>query len=267
MNAAETRCRPGLDEGRPGLDVDALRIRFAHPRVDVDDRLALAVDRDLDLLAAGGAAVELSGRDAVHHHPEDVLAVGREDVRDRGAAARAHRRALDVPQLRRSPRDRINLRRRGRRRIAERIAADLRRGPEVALEHGRRERLDVGDVVEAVADRVGRQQGADIDVDAEQIAHRVGVFGAIQPLERSAAGVRPQRGRAIEPILERGRERGEGLFIGTFRTGGRHHAGAQLADHLLDDIRMIGRCRGIERRQRQLPRLAALAVTGRAVPA
>ena len=87
---------------------------------------------------------------------EDVVAVGRERVHDRDAAARAVRRTLDVPHLRcvlgnwnvaalgvalRSPT--------ARRLICARRA-------QVAFHQRRRERLRVGDVVEAVADGVGR---------------------------------------------------------------------------------------------------------------
>ena len=75
------------------------------------------------------------------------------------AAARAERRALDARQLRRGLRHAV---------VASRSAAasgspiasavTLARGAQVAFHQRRRERLRVGDVVEAVADGVGRQQ-------------------------------------------------------------------------------------------------------------
>ena len=60
----------------------------------------------------------------------------------------------------------------------------LRGRAQVALEHRRRHRLHVGDVVEVVADGVGRQERGDVDVDAEHVANRRGILGAIQALER-----------------------------------------------------------------------------------
>ena len=152
-----------------------------------------------------------------------------------------------------------------RRRIAERVAADLRRRAQVAFEHRRRERLDVGDVVEAVADRVGRQQRGDVDVDAEQVVHRARVFSPVQALKRTMAGIRLQRRRAIETIFERGRKRGQCLLVGTLRAGGRHHAGPQLANHLLDHVGVIGGLGRVERRERELSGLAAIAVARGAV--
>ena len=76
----------------------------------------------------------------------------------RRAAARANRRARRRATA--APRCAALCRsRRWRRRgIAERVAADLGRRTQIPFEHRRRERLHVGDVVEAVADGVGRQQ-------------------------------------------------------------------------------------------------------------
>ena len=72
-------------------------IRLAHPRVDVEQRDALAVDRDLDLLAAASVLPNSTPSGSpCSIMLEDVVAVGREGVHDRDAAARAERRALDV---------------------------------------------------------------------------------------------------------------------------------------------------------------------------
>ena len=54
--------------------------------------------------------------------------------------------------------------------IANRQHRDAAGGAQVALHQRRRERLHVGDVVEAVADRVGGQERGDVDVEAEQAA-------------------------------------------------------------------------------------------------
>ena len=77
--------------------------------------------------------------------------------------------------------------------IAERDGRNLRRRPEVAFEQRRRHALHVGDVVEAGAHRVGRQEGVDVDVEIEELADGARVLGAIEALEHPATGVRVQQ--------------------------------------------------------------------------
>ena len=73
----------------------------------------------------------------------------------------------------------------GRQRaVADRQAADLHRRGDVALNQRRRHGERLGDVVEALARAVGRQQRVHVDVEREQIADRVGVLGAVQPMQR-----------------------------------------------------------------------------------
>ena len=72
-------------------------------------------------------------------------------------------------------------------RIAERQRADALGRGQVALEQHRRHAEHVGVVVEAGARIVRRQQRRDVDVEREQIANRVGVLGAIQPMHQRAA--------------------------------------------------------------------------------
>ena len=92
--------RAGLDVNPRRHDVHAVRIGFAHARVDLEHRGALAVDRHFEQLALDRAAEQLAGRDRVQLHAEAVFAVRREGVHRRDAAARAERRALDVLHLR-----------------------------------------------------------------------------------------------------------------------------------------------------------------------
>jgi hypothetical protein len=114
--------RAGLDVDPRRLQVHAVRIGLAHLGVDLDERLALAVDRDLELLALDGAAEELPGRDRVQHQPEAVVAVRREVVDRRDPAARAERRARDVLVLRRRAIDAVRRLARPRGGIAQRQA-------------------------------------------------------------------------------------------------------------------------------------------------
>ena len=74
---------------------------FRHLRIDIEQRLALAVDGDVDLLAFGRAAEEEAVGVAVELDAELVVAVGGKRVHDGDAAARPERRAIDAAQLRR----------------------------------------------------------------------------------------------------------------------------------------------------------------------
>jgi len=257
--------RPGLDRDRRRLQVHPVGIRFAHPRVDVDQRLTMSVDRDLDLLSTGRAAVELPRGDRVQHHPEGVLAVSGEVVDDRHAAARAERRSLHVRELRGRTRNAIGGRPGGRIGIADRLAADTPGRTKVAFEDRCGDRLHVGDVVEVVADRIGWKERGNVHVDPEQIADRVSVFRAVQPLKCAVTGVRSRGGCRIEPGFQRFRERLQGLDVWTLRTRWRHHPRAQLLDHLLRDVRPELRPGGIERLQRQSAFFLVVVVTSQTV--
>ena len=56
--------------------------------------------------------------------------------------------------------------------------ADLLRRVEVPLQQRRRKVAD-RDIVEAVARIVAGQQRTDVDIDRQQVAHRIVIFGAI----------------------------------------------------------------------------------------
>ena len=78
-------------------------------------------------------------------------------------------------------------------------------------------------------------------------------------------GIRIHRGDAVDLRFERVDERRDRRGVRPPRAGRRHHAGAKLADHLLRDFRVLLDLRRVETGQRQLTRLALLAVAGRAV--
>ena len=103
------------------------------------------------------------------------------------AAARAERCAFDVAILRRRARDAVSRFGWRRRAIAERQRADAARGAQIALHQRRGRGLHVGDVVEAVAARVGRQKRGDVDIEADQVVDRPSILGAIQALKRTPA--------------------------------------------------------------------------------
>ena len=114
----------------------------------------------------------------------------------------------------------------------------------------------------------GGSSADDVDVDAQHVADRGGVLGAIQPLERPMAGIRIERGGCGRcRVSSDGASAASVASSGPLGAGRRHHAGAELADHLLGDVGVIVSGARIERRERQSARLAAVAVTADAVPA
>ena len=204
--------RAGGNRNRLGAQVDAVRIGRAHPAIDVEQRGARTINRDLDLLRrlcgmqrGAAVAVQRSGGLVIEGHAEAVLAVRRERVQDRDAAARAVRRALDMLPLRGPPRHRVGRLARRRRGVADRETADFGGRRQVALHQRRRQQLRVGDVVEVRALRVERQVIAGVDVEREQVAHRALILRAVEALEGAAAGddigarARPPRARARRP--------------------------------------------------------------------
>jgi len=75
------------------------------------------------------------------------------------------------------------------RQHLEHLARDRLGGVEVLFEQERRQREDVADVVEAIADVVGGEVVGGLHLHAEQIAHGVVVLDAIEPPQREPAGV------------------------------------------------------------------------------
>ena len=210
--------------GRPQL---AVEIEQGHP---------LAVHRDLYLFPLGRDVVAEEGPDAgeIERQPEDVVAVGGEVVRDGDAAARAERRAGDVPHLREGLRDDVGVYRRRGVRVAHRHPCDPAGGGQVALQQGRRDGQDVRHVVVALAHVVRRQERRRVDVETEQVADRVRVLGPVQPVQDGSARVGRRRRGAVEAGFELTDERGEDGRLGARPALGRHHAGPQLQDHLLE---------------------------------
>ena len=86
---------------------------------------------------------------------------------------------------------------------------------------------------------VGWQQRGDIDIEREEIADRVLVFGSIEPPERlGSPGIRMGCRSAVERCLEGGDHGIVGGFVGPFLSDRRHLAGAEFPDDLLPHLRM-----------------------------
>ena len=148
---------------RTRLDRDRRRaqdVGRSHLTVDVEQRDARAVDRDLDLLALGRHVVAEQGADAreVEREPEDIVTVGRKRMPNGEAAAGTERRARDVPHLRERRRDDVGLDHRRGIRVTDGQSGDLAGGDEIAVQQGWRDRQDVRHVVESLAHVIRREQ-------------------------------------------------------------------------------------------------------------
>ncbi len=221
------------------------------PRVD---DLAVHHDEKLvrDIVALDA---EQSLLDAAHEPAgEDVLGIGREVVRDLHTAAGAERHAFEMIVLGHLDRNLVGRRRYHRVRIAEGVVGHAQGDSEIALEQHRRRRQHLGDVIEAVVAAVTRQQRREIGLDAEQIADRIGVLGAIQAMHLRRRRVRRLAGCRVERADER---RQEFLALLLRRLGNvarRHEADVELVDHLFPDGRIGMHIRRIAALEGQLGR-------------
>ena len=249
------------------FSVARLVVRLAADRRGED---LLAVDRDdeevrrlvsLDADQPFGHGLQETAR-------EHVLAVGRELVTDQHAAARAERQPFDVLGLRDDGADRVGVRARLGAGIADGELGDPQTGGQIALEQQRRGGERGGDVVEPEVAAVARQQIRDVNGDAEQIANRVRVFGAVQAVQHVSARVVLLRGRRVEARDERRPEPGQLLVAGRRRSLRRHRAHTELLDHALPGRRVrtgIGEIGLVERERRAGRKRIPRVVTADAV--
>ena len=256
--------RAGADVHRRGLERQA-RLLLAHLRIDGEDRESRAIERHFDLFARPRVAEQEAQRLREEIHTEDVIAVGDERVIDGNTAARTDGRTVHVIHLRRGLRQLERGLARRPFRIANREHRDAARGAEVAFHQGRRKCLDVSDVIETIADRVGRQERRDVHGKIEQAVNLARVLGAVQALKRTPAWIRLGDGKRIHPRFECRHELRELRGRRTPGAARRHHAGAELVNHLLGEFAFRRCARHIPAGQRQLAGLAAVVMTAGAV--
>ena len=186
--------------------VDRLMVRLRLGGLHGERRLPLAIQQHLQLVRLAQALDMLV---AIARQPDldVVLAVLRERVGNQRPAARPERQPVDVILLReiRPDADRVAAGRSAR--PAHRQPADLLRRRDVAIQQRRRE-IAHRHVVEAVARLVGRQQRRRVDIQRQQVADGVLVFGPVEPTERvGPAGIGPLGGRTVERAGEHRDER------------------------------------------------------------
>ena len=163
-----------------------------------------------------------------------IFAVHREQVAHEGAAARAGRSGFAHSiELNEPMRNGIGLIGHGHRGIADGGPADLACRRKVPFQQYGRYLQHVSDVVEAVADVVGRQQFRDVNLQRQQITNGIPVLRSVEPMERGASRIGLNLRQAIAPGLDILDERIVGGCIGPRHAGRWHRAVAQLARQLL----------------------------------
>ena len=177
-----------------------------------------------------------------HIHANDVPAVNGELAPHCDAAAGTEWQIIHALVLRMLRIEAVDVHHDRHRRIANRQAADLPRGVEIALHAAWRDEQQVGDVVEAAADVVRRQQVIDADltrqrVEGEQIADGVSIFGPAEAMcQRQLAEMWTRGFGAVQLGFK---ERGDAVVAGGVRTRHtrwRHRLRSQLANHLLPAV-------------------------------
>ena len=252
-----------VGSGVVGGALIALRVDRRQP----EQGHALAVHADLKLvrLAYRGA-----GEQVEHLELDVVLAVPREVVGHREAAAGAERQTVAVVVLGEIRDDAEGLPGRGHRRRPHRQPADVARRVHVAFEQGGRHLQHAGDVVEPVALIVGRHQRRGVHVEREEVADGVLILGSVQPVQgHGAARVGPRRRGLVDLGLEPGGKAVGRRRIGARAPQGRHGAGADLPDDLFPDLglrRHVLEVDALELDGDRAARRQAGVVAGHAVP-
>ena len=168
-----------------------------------------------------------------------ILAITRESVVDERTAARAGRQTFNLLFLREVRAKAKRIAAGLAKRCAHREAADFLGGRDVAVQQGRRE-FTHRHVVKAMTRVVLRQERRGVDIEREQIANGILVFGAIQAAEGFGA---PGIGILRRSAVERGRQLAHDLVIslvaGPLLANRRHLARAHFADDTLPLVRML----------------------------
>jgi hypothetical protein len=167
--------------------VHGVRLRSRGNRLHVDARDLLAVDAQRHARRIGPGLL------AVRASTEHVLAVAREAVlhphlagREQHVLVAAQHASLRALELLRAE---VRARRMPGVLDDDRARGDAVRHREILLHQDVGHREHVADVVESVADVIGRELARRVVVDADEIADRVLVLAAVEPAQRHAAGI------------------------------------------------------------------------------
>ena len=217
-------------EGHAHLEDAAALVRLLGVEVGVEQADPGAVDAHVELRGrhAGGAPPP-------HSHLNRVLGVEGKVVIEQDAAARVGGQPRDLAVPPRPPRGAVTLNDGDGGAGADHEPADAPRRRHVLLDVQRRHRQHVADVVEPVAGVVGRQVARVVEVEPQEIAHRVAVLGPVQPVDGRRAGVGPLGRGAVQPGLEPRHELGPVAGVRGGPAGRRHLPRPELVQDLLED--------------------------------
>ena len=155
----------------------------------------------------------------------------------------------------------------GNGRVSDGEAADLLRRQHVSLQQRRRYREGISNVVETVGRIVGGKQRFPVDIDSQQVAYHVGIFGSVQAMDGDPAGIGRGLGGAVDFRLQVCGEGVVGGLVRPWHAGGGHLTGSKFSDHLFPHFRAFRNVLDVHRVQHQSCRLQVLVVAGDAVAA
>ena len=250
-----------------GVGVDAAAVDAA---THLEQFELLPVEADIDVVHDLQAANLVADIQRVPLQPQLdlVLAVHREVVANGGAAARPERQVLAQALVLHEGHvgDVVGGRCGSNRGVAHGQTADLLGRQEIPLQQARRQRQHVGDVVESVTRIVGRQQVRRVNLHRQQVANGVRILGPVQAVHGRPSGIRRRGAVRVERGFDTADERRVGGARRARRTGRRHHAAAELADHLLPDLDFSAGVGRVEMLQNEPSRPQAVVVAADAVP-
>ncbi len=122
----------------------------------------------------------------------------------------------------------------------DRLVQHVLRRRQVLLQQHRRERKHVADVVETVAGIVGRKVVGRLEIDADQIADRIVVFGAVEPVDGDGARIRVVRVEMEKFVLDPAAD-GVALGLRRLQIGviRRHLLGVDPLHHRFPDLGVV----------------------------
>ena len=195
-----------------------------------------------------------------------ILAVKRKVMPDRQSTARAEGEIfVHALVLHEERGERVGLDVRAQGRISHGEATDLAGRRHVFFRQQRRNREEIAQVIKPPRIVGGKKRFA-FDLQCQQIANRVGVFGTVESMGGGRpAGIGVGLGRKVEFRLQVG---GEGVVAGLIRSrhaNGRHLAAPKLTHYFLPHRGVFADLLDVQPVQRQFRRLELLVVAGHTV--
>ena len=106
---------------------------------------------------------------------------------------------------------------------------DLRGHGKISLQQIRRDAEHITDIVKTITDIIGGQQVTAVDLQTQQIADYIRIFGTVQTVQRRAARVGRLLGNRVQFALDMVDQFDIGCLIGPRHTCRRHRPRTQLA--------------------------------------